>query len=220
MSALRLLILFLGMGSLIDFTVAAQPQAASDPLPSGPLLKRAPDSAQWLVYSYLKGAAEAGADPKQKPAFDERTLVKKTGTIRCEITDGALGHNYTKWCSGNLQAQVYPGVKDPVISVSSGNSGASASDFPGFDWISPKNYIGIRKALGMDCLAFQQGGGRLAYVSVETRLPVMLQQSEFTYVYQFQTPPAAIQVPPSEVQEAFKVLLERSQRAARKPAAP
>ena len=164
---MRCLCILLGIASLLTLRAGAQqPQATPPPLAPGPLLSRAPAYSQWLVsIKYASGAPGASVSvPDAQTKYDQRTLVRKTGDIRYEVTVTADKQKTEKWCRGNVQATVIPGVADPEISQSGsrgrGNTGFadySKTDFPGFDWISKGNYTGVQTIEGVPCIVFHTG---------------------------------------------------------------
>jgi hypothetical protein len=244
MIMMRLFFVFIGFASLVRAQTAPSSQATPEPLAPGPLLDRAPAFSQWLV-SVKAGAPDA---PDQKTKYDQRTRVRKTGPIRYEITLNADGHRYEKWCRGNLQANVIPGVDNPEVSMGSsasyGNAGFTdytKSDFPGFDWISKGNYVGTQTMEGVRCIVFHSGPtggaatspvgapapnakipttGKTAYITADRRLPVLLDVNGDITFYQFEAPPTAPLALPANVQFAFDNLTSRLQQSAAKPAAP
>jgi hypothetical protein len=187
--------------------------------------------------------------PAKDTKFDLRMMVAKSGPIRCVVSVTSDGHRTEKWCEGGLQATIFPGVQEPSISTRSttsrGNEGYSdysKTDFPGFEWISAKNYIGAQTMEGVPCIVFHDGPvslnaaaattdgtaaappvpktGRTAYIASDGRLPVLLQDENVTTFYQFETPPAAPLTLPPNVQAAFDLIHARLEEAAAPPAAP
>ncbi len=227
---------------------AQLPQPTPVPLAPGPLLNRAPDFAQWLV-SVKSGTTSAVEVPTQKTSYDQRTLVRKTGAIRDLITVTGTGQRTDKWCEGGLQASVPPGGGAPTVSMFSslvrfneGFTDYSKSDFPGFDWISRKNYTGRQTIEGVDCIVFHDPpgpstaatpaaspagaspvippAGNTAYIAADSRLPILLQVDNVTTCYQWMQPPTVQLAPPPEIQAALDQARARLDVAARPPAAP
>jgi hypothetical protein len=237
MRTIRWLCIFFGIASLVGAAAAQSPQATPPPLGPGPLLKRAPNFSQWLISSKL-GSADAPLVPDANTKFDQRTLVRKTGAIRYEITAYVDGRRTEKWCQGDFQAAVIPGEANPIVTVRGANAVGggftdySKSDFPGFEWISKRNYIGVQTMEGVSCIVFHEGskgggdapstaGGNTAYIAADTRLPVLLQADDGTAtLYQMEAPPSTPLAIPPNVQASFDILQARFQRAAAVPAAP
>jgi hypothetical protein len=97
--------------------------------------------------------------PDQATKFDQRTLVTKTGTIYHEGVAVSDGERREKWCIGNVQATILPGVSQPQLSSVGGVGNADSSDytqsdFSSFDWVSKKNYSAIATVEGVPCFVF------------------------------------------------------------------
>jgi len=173
------------------------------------------------------------AIPDQNTKYDERTLVTKTGDVRCEVSVNGDGTRTQKWCQGPYQAVFYPGVKDPQVMMSGGAelggvgfTDFSKTDYPGFGWISRKNYTGVQTVEGVACIVFHEDpkgidgaatpapaaspaatgnaaptlpqGGSTAYIAADSRQPVLLVADGVTSLYQFEpTPASPLTLPPS-----------------------
>jgi hypothetical protein len=185
--------------------------------------------------------------PDQNTTYDTRTLVTKTGSTRYEITAKANGDKVQRWCVGSIQALIIPGVKDPQLAVTLGPRLSaltnyvdySKSDFPGFDWISRSNYVGVQMTEGVPCIVFQQAtsdsasqsapattgtgaapAANVAFISQEGRLPVLLLLGGESTLYQFRPPPTGPLTPPPNIQALFDEWNERVKRASAPPAPP
>jgi hypothetical protein len=258
MRTIRWLSLVFGISSLMTLQATAQgrPQSTPVPLAPGPLLNRAPAFSQWLISIKLASGAPGAtvAVPDAQTKYDQRTQVTKTGDVRVEISVTADGRKSQKWCQGALQATIIPGVKDPEVAMAGGaiaergNLGYTdytKSDFPGFEWISKKNYTGTQTVEGVPCIVFHEDsadgpaapaaspaagasssasavpqGGNTAYIAADVRLPVLLVTDAGVNFYQFEAAPSAqLRLPPN-VQAAFDQLQNRLRQAAAGPAAP
>ncbi len=206
----------------------------SQPLPSGPLIQlRAPEFSQWTVT--YKGAA------KQV----KRLSVVRTQEIRHALLFDADGHQNERWCVGNMEF-----ISDPVIqrrlAYSIGHDpdidpelNFANSDFPGCEWISAKHYVDTRTVMGQECLFFSRSGssaaaasqdassglpagagGTVAYVSLKTRLPVILQINGEIRVYQFEAPPQAKLTLPADIQATLEFNKKHAQELMRMPERP
>ncbi len=259
---MRRLYILVGIALLVSSLYPAmgqQPQATPPPIPRPPFLKRAPDSSQWLV-SVATGQTDPSR-PKDLPVkYDKRMLVTKSGPIRWEITvDGSGTRLSDRWCEGNVQTLLFPGKTDPVVIVQgatlswNGAAGGFAdytkTDFPGFEWISKKNYVGMQTISGIDCIVFHSdpaggtGGmalpaasptadgappaappipqtGVTAYIEEDNRMPVLLQIEKETTTYQMRPPPTTPLTVPPNVQAALDAIKARVQLASRPQAAP
>lgn len=199
-------------------------------LPVGPLLKSAPDFSQWTVkYEYPKAT-----DPKDQAQNGAETIqvsIVKTGNIVSEeIVDRRGGHE-SIWHVGGTQYRKPAGQGDWFESVASvgGNIGNSdfsplpANGYRGWDWIGPDSYAGTIALDTGACFVFVPGGAQklkasggaptkdqiaaqplIAFVNVETRLPVALRVGGITQRFVFAAPPTAIQQFPSDLADAIK----------------
>jgi len=194
----------------------------------------------------------APTDPNQllgaAAKFSQRTLVRKTGDIRDEITANADGTRSESWYAGGVEATYAAGQKDPTIVVQGANVRAdgimndySKSDFPGFEWIKRSNYTGVQTIVGIPCIVFHDGPAQLgsanaplspgapvpipqtgstAFIAADSRLPVLLQTDDGTILYQWEQPPTSPLTIPPGMQDFINTMQVRKQAAAAPPAAP
>jgi len=237
---------FLLLFASLSHLQAAGPAASPVPLAPGPLLNFAPSFAQWLV-STTSGTA-AAVIPDAQTKYAERTLVRKTGPIRYEVTVYDDGRKVEKWCEGADQATIIPGIKNPELSNGAGMAKGniqftdySKADFAGFEWISKGNYVGVQTMEGIPCIVFHVDttddgdtatpstagtaagsatpSGRSAWIDAEKRLPVLLQDDNVITFYQMEPAPTTQLVLPPDVQAAFNVSRAyRAQATAPNPA--
>lgn len=140
------------------------------PLPSGPLLKRAPENSTWKII--IRGqpaaneptaaaAATDGADRQNKsepPVISQSSVVKTGPTILEESLD-AKGQRVEVWHVSGLRVTKRPDER-PVVSPDYYGGGDiysvnfAVSDFAGLEWISAKTYTGVVQYQGKDCLVF------------------------------------------------------------------
>ena len=140
-----------------------------DPL-QGPLINDAPQFAAWEVtYEYPDTSkAESSAPPVARGGRIQQIIVTKTLPNRCIATIDESGRKLVRWCVGTTQYAYPPGATTPFRSQP-GIPGdpfyiTIKRDFDGFQWISKKNFVGIKNMAGRDCLAFQ---ANTAIASVE-----------------------------------------------------
>ena len=260
MKTLALICLSFGMAPILCAQQpAAQPSVQPTPrpvLPPGPLLNKAADFAQWTVTSKSStapaAAAQASASPataavavpgaspgqKQKPSpSDQTTSVTKTKTIRFEETITAGGIKIQKWCVPDMQVSIH-GSGAPVVSLPSKSgdnyyTDYSKSDFGGFEWISSRNFTGIEKIMGQDCLVFRDkmkfaAGDApagppppvVACIDADSRLPVALQLGDEIRTFQFGPTPAAMLTLPPPVQTVVDGWRKTMRQAALPPGKP
>jgi hypothetical protein len=202
--------------SLCTFTsvLGQQPAATATPsptLPPGPLLNRAPEMASWTItFRAVANPTGGGTKTEGRPIADPtdfRALIAKTGSIyHIQITMGS-GMKVEKWCLNNAQVTAMPNAAYPVLSTTGSKDAYymdfSKVDFPGFEWIGPQNFAGIKNVAGMDCLIFRdrltEPAEMQAVIELKTRLPLYLQVGEALTAFQYSPPPAAILAPPANV---------------------
>ena len=208
------------------------PSSTIPPLPKGTLLKHAPEFSQWIVTSSTPtAAASKGTLASVSDAAGSKVLkrvqVIKTGSTRYILDVESNGTRMETWCAGTKQVYLRPEWKHPMLADESDikdpmSVDISKTDFPGCEWVSAKNYKGIQKLSGRDCIFFSDtvvitqeivpGNSSKtssyqyqasAYVDLETRLPVMLVTPTEVAVYQFGTAPNSPLTLPAPVKEVI-----------------
>jgi hypothetical protein len=246
MKNLSSLCIFLGLAAMCHGQ-APQQGPTPEPLPPGPLITRAPNPCQWLV-SVKTNTGTSIEMPSPQTKYDSRTLVQKSGSIRREITAAADGSKFEKWFVGVYQATLYPGDAQPKIELAGVNGRAgsftdySKSDFSGFTWLSKRKYIGMQIMEGYKCIVFHDGPaeiaaspsaqganagpppipptGTTAYIDVEKRLPILLEEDNVTTFFQWGYPSPSALTLPAAVQSGIDGIQTRIQQAAAPPGAP
>ncbi|MEO7934112.1 MAG: hypothetical protein ABIT76_13240 [Chthoniobacterales bacterium] len=160
---------------------APTPMPSLPPLPSGPLLKRAPDFSTWTVT--FKGhvieqtapSATAttgeGGKKENEPVLSVSTVVK-TGTTIVEQNVEANGQRRQIWHYSGARIVQAPGTSNPTICSDYGGGDIfsinfASTDFAGLDWLSQKTYSGIVKYQGNDCIIFN---GTVSPLSVRAKV--------------------------------------------------
>lgn len=226
-------------------------------LPPGPLLQqRAPEFSRWTIFSKptAKNAEEqnkssGNAAKNPSPNGDPKFSVIKTGNITRVIYFDDAKQPWNIWCFDSSVIAVWPDGKNVGIAARPSRPDAynplfmdfSKSDFQGFEWISEKNFVGIRDVLGRKCLVFRDTikrtapgmqsddpdpasasfeNGVVASVDLETRLPVTLVNENGLFVYQFYDAPTAMQTLPGNVQAVVDQQKLAAQAVARRPSRP
>ena len=194
------------------------PVATPPALPPGPLLKPASNSAEWTVI-FKVNATESGegesSNGSQKKSPEKRITITKSGAVRREVLVDEAGARSETWTFGGYRVTLRQGSPIPGVAiVGTQKANAARLDFPDFEWISAKNYTGIAKSNGRDCLTFRgESGGTdpdmpslvsTATVDVETRWPLSLVLADETRTYVYAAAPGAPLVPPQEAQDAVK----------------
>jgi len=138
--------------------------------PSGPLLKSAPDDANWtVIFAYPEDAAKKPSSDKialspQMAARPRKMVVDKTGATMRVQTIEVSGRIKDKWYLGDTQYTLLPGQK--LWMESKASSGEfdpsyeqqSATGFSDFEWVSDNSYLGRMSFSGRSCLVFVPGG--------------------------------------------------------------
>ena len=85
-------------------------------------------------------------------------MVTKSGNTIAEKLVNENGVAIETWHVPGFTVSAVNG-KDPVLSPSPGNTfnttDYSTTDFAGFDWISPQNFVGAKEIMGRHCLIFK-----------------------------------------------------------------
>ncbi|MFV0338297.1 MAG: hypothetical protein ACK5LK_08665, partial [Chthoniobacterales bacterium] len=163
---------------------------------------------------------------------DSRTIITKTKPLYHEQTIFSSGSKSDIWYTGDVFLTVNDGA-DPLINFKNEkNKGRitdySKTDFPAFSWISKKNFIGIQKVLGRDCLVFRAKIKKeaddplidtIACVDLQSRLPVAM-QGDITQYYQFGPAPTAMLTLPPNVQKVADLWIEAFKQSARMSSRP
>ena len=212
---------------------AQAPEPATNLLRVGPLLARAPDFSCWIAtFGHPSSQAQVPMSTSQK---EVRATFTKTKGIYYEEYINPAGKVWKTWRASRIQATIAP--EGTVILGSVGDprlvTDYSKTDFLGTDWISDKNFIGVRQYKGRKCLVFSEtaqvmdpsanvlpyarAGDKAApirlieqistaIIDFETRLPWYVQRGQATYTYEYLRPPAAmLQFPPEVMGAAEKV---------------
>ena len=151
--------------ALITLTGYSEPPQLSD-LPSGPLLKRAPEFASWTLTiepadantqaaSANDGKSATGSEPASK------SVIAKTQNIYAMDTLVSNGRVWKKWSKNNVTATISP---DTEIIVLGNNTGGalfpsedfSKSDFPEVQWVSSENFVRIVSVKGKRAMLFSK----------------------------------------------------------------
>jgi hypothetical protein len=227
----------------------------------------APKFSSWVVITERKNGSPSGAvkDPgtgnsentssaARKPSASRTTIqVTKTGDFRLIETTNGTGHSEV-WSNGAWQVTKRPEWKELVVSNGENSADTawvnySSGDFPGFQWITAENFLGLFKFKGRDCLVFKDRVQKqspvqmrqfydpnaptpppvdpetlkedvIAYVDLETRLPVVLIAGEQMSTYAFGEPPTEQLVFPPDVKVALAASMQKVQAMLARPSRP
>lgn len=215
-------LLALGCLAFAARLLAQQPANTKPPLPPGPLIeKRAPEFAQWIIRS--AGSADRGKASSPSPKSEEKhaawgdiVVMTKTGQVMLRQTTDDSKQVWNTWVIGEqgLQTTISPDGKKWIVQARNPDPNTptpnyedySKTDFPSFEWITESNYAGVQEVAGRRCLLFTDKVKLLsddleatpisAYIDLETRLPVAINQGGNARTYDFRSPPSApLQLP-------------------------
>ena len=178
--------------------------------PSGPLIRRVPEYADWTTtFKYtsddksshspaLKAAANKGKPLPPVPMRQER-VIKTKDIIYSSCVD-EMGAKEECWSVHGVQWITPKGSRQRELAMNPDapyfKPDLQTTIFLGFEWISASNYIGVQRFMDKECLAFQAtetiGNQTLAfaYVDLKTRLPVLLKTGDTVSIYTFAVPPS------------------------------
>jgi hypothetical protein len=218
----------------------AQVPESKPELPPGPLIeKRASDFAEWVVTKKMGSLDDTASGPNTPPAGQgatapestEDTITKTHDVIRVVRLDTAK-RPWTIWCHGAQEYMIWPDGKscagiNPSFGIDYPNPfyiNLSASDFPGFEWVSRQNYAGIKSYQGIKCIVFQIAQStpleQVAYIDFKSRFPVALQSGGEVYLYTWNAPPQAMLSFPSMVQALIDAGVKDQRQMAQKAVRP
>jgi len=168
---------FIGLFLLLTFPLSAQhpplPSPTPSEMPPGKLFKaRAPEFARWAIV-YQPGGGGAKKSGARQITRLQRVNVTKTKSIYLEQIVSASGESSEKWCVSDVQylisAQGTMTTTDRAAfergaAMDGGFTDYSQTDFPGWEWVSPKNFKKVIRFQGKDCILFED---RLSLLSDE-----------------------------------------------------
>ncbi|HEX4086238.1 MAG TPA: hypothetical protein VHY22_15080 [Chthoniobacteraceae bacterium] len=193
----------LAMGSADQKAPAVYEQS---PLPSGPLVARAPDFSKWEIDYYNSAIpASSGNQAGGQPGSDapKSVTVTRTKPLWHAVLLRGDGSKSEEWYDGVCKYEVGPDSKvTPISNFNPGYHNAyldySNSDFPDMEFVSRNTYLGLQK--GTSDWVFQSGtDGPKAWIDSTTRLPVRWQQGSEVRVIKFLQPPAQPLVLPKNI---------------------
>jgi hypothetical protein len=210
-------------------------QEAKPALPSGPpIAVRAPAYSQWIIKLVPPQPGKEQESKPPTPTWGSVVTTTKTQKLILRQTLDEKNETWDTWCIGESQVTLWPGGKSWTLGAPPADASIpdslyedySQSDFPGFGWISAKNFTGVENIHGRDCLVFKDQMkpypdeptlfDYVACIDLKTRLPVSLQSVRGLHTYEFLTPPTEmLSVPPlvssliANQQKSHKSLMRR-----------
>lgn len=244
------------------------PASTPEPLPAGPLLKRAPDSLEWEIridtdesLKPSKASQEGNAPPPPPPKI---VLVTKGGKVVREMISYANGSQVEIWHRSGATVSRKPGDKvwnvSPITTAGFESPDYIKSDFSGLEWLSPSTYTGVQALGGRKVIVFagnvcdksatdlsilKNGVDRqrgyeaiegnistkafdagdylvpaVAYIDLETRLPIKLQYGNLVRTYSYRVPAQSVANLPPDAEQAIGAFEKYRASLSRGPAAP
>ena len=227
----------------------------SSPLPSGALLVRAPSLARWQITSSSESAPSAS--PAAASSLPQPSLPRAAEVRQITVTKSGMAYyrevlfddssELDEWWVAGVQVTQKKGHPGLLVSHQTGDlfyMNFVSSDFPEFDWIGPKTYIGIQKLGGRKCLVFKSQIQRvpevamrgmspeelmsaqkdlqpvMAWIDLETRLPLQFATEGKKETYTFLLPSSGPLVLPSAVEKEIIALAAIKAQANRRAPHP
>jgi hypothetical protein len=230
----RTLVVLSGLLCSATLQMSAQ-TAASSPRPTpppGPLIQtRAPNMSQWVISTKVAPAStgtSAALPENANKGAAKYVVVTKTGNIINTLIVHEDRNVWSVWNDGALHMVVSPDGKQVGEAVRPLDPDAanpyyfdySQTDFPGFEWMTLDSYQDLKTYQGRQVLIFMKGAGQIAYIDEETRLPLLLVDTEGIHFYAFRTPPAAMLKLPDNVQQYLLDQERHEESLANKKIAP
>lgn len=172
------------------------------PVPTAPLVRRAPEFASWTVQ--IRKKAEEGRQATAASRPDCLTVTKTNQTYREQMTTGS-GEKLEKWTVEHVQ--FLAGDNDGTFSLISPPNGEDPSpeyfdfgesDFEGLGWVSLENYKGVKDYHGAPAFFFESTtDGKTALLSTSTQLPLFSDDRFVARSYTYNRPPSTPLVLPA-----------------------
>jgi len=190
------------------------------PLPKPPFIARAPAKSAWIITITPSANGKGPSVPPLNPTSPTKYLKQqewtKSGTVMRCVNDWADGTKTEDWIVG--AAKLSDGVHHDGLHLYSPKIDPryhdfSVSDFEMLDWITPKDYVRPVKHGGEVCYLFTattiattsvESGPHnktlaqinaptsptSVFISVQTGLPVEIDNGDGQYTFQFLPPPS------------------------------
>lgn len=207
--------------------ISASARAASNaPVPSPPLISKAPPKIQWTITA--RKAANEANPANTTPEANEFERVESVWT------DG-IGRDRVTFRSGRTQdiwytERAYLVDDGSEVSISPARSTGPAlgenpsiaeavrfaplsfAGFPGVSWIALPYFDKVEAFDGVACYHYVLNASQEAWIDVGTSLPVAYRNGNTTYVYQFGAEPSLALVLPDPVKTTLDRYLKLERR--------
>ena len=221
-------LIFLAIFTLAAFQ-AADAQQEQVPLPAGFALGKAPAFSKWqIVFSYDddKSAAAGAAAPAgttgagkgavpgtpAPPPRPRQVTVTRTDPLWHAVLVDTNGGTKECWGDGEFmylkpvsESQAVPLLKGSRFGMNDSSRfvANAQGDFPDFDWISPKTYIGSQK--GMFIFREEGENGAMAWIAANTGYPISWKKGKETRMFQILPPPTEQLTFPADVAKTSQI---------------
>jgi hypothetical protein len=212
------MLIFMGLGIATSIPAPSDNGIIKTAYPGGEAIGPAPDFSQWQVnftFSQTKGKPGQGQAKEEiivgvapPPPQPKSLSVIKTKPMKRIVLIYADGSNQSAWNDGQETYWMtndnhpYTMPRDMQIQMSPFLTFGD-NDFPGMEWVSEQNYVGMQEMRGSKCLVFEVGG-ITAWVNESNRLPMRWASSYEIRDYVFQESPKAELTMPDQVQQLIK----------------
>jgi len=201
------------LAALCIFLTAAASFAQSIPPPKNPVLHNAPAFASWTIEFKYKTEDKKPGTPT--PSFNvvsdpvQTITVTKTNKIFREQLVLKSGRTQEKWIYNGIEVMKMPGtgVIVPVADSTPEHPNPdfadySKSDFKRLEWVSLGCYKGVKSYQDKPAYWFESDGSDgkqfIAYLTVDTQLPLLCSDYGQTRFYTYNPSPTAQLVPPPD----------------------
>jgi hypothetical protein len=218
------LLIILGVGVLASLGEPAWALTPEDMqlLAAGPVCVRAmPEQAQWIIdFTYTSPAAPF------EPIRPKHVVVTKAANVRHEEKVYEGGAKSDLWRTGFMEVESRSNQPKLLTRIAGGEATA---DFPELEWVSAKNFVGVRTEGDRTCLVFQEErfnefhaslGMAVALVDAEKRLPFGYRFGNEVRRYTVLPSPQGAVSMPAEFAAAGKAMLDHIQKTTPHLSAP
>jgi len=144
---------------IVSCLASGAPAPTPEPLPTGPLLNRAPDAYEWEIRVDTEESARPPQDGKAPPPPPPKTVVvTKGGKVVREVIAYANGSAIELWHRGGVtlsrNSSTHAWSVSPGSTVGFESPDYVSSDFSGLEWISPATFTGIQSLQGRKVIVF------------------------------------------------------------------
>lgn len=165
----RKLLVLASLVAILPAQVRAQ--AVEVTWPTEPILRRAPDRSEWMIFlrtdrqnikeEASKSGQALGPQGKVAPSEVKSRSVSKDGNVYREVVEYGDGQTREKWIDGDMQVyetrvskKIARAVAPDANQISSSYSDYRRSDFENLEWVSKDNFQGVKDFNGRKVFEF------------------------------------------------------------------